>query len=118
MSALHYYILFEWIRRTRRTRVNNRKEEKKDSRGTYLADAIDEVAEEEAGGADEELLPDGPVRERHAEQPPPLLLLPVPAGGHGRPLLSASPSQRRHNTCLSLELDRPRREGGIDIPSN
>lgn len=33
-----------------------------------LADAINEISEEETRGADEELLPDGPLRQRNPEQ--------------------------------------------------
>lgn len=42
---------------------------------TDLTDAIDEVAEEEPRGADEELLPPGAIGERNTEQGPRLLLV-------------------------------------------
>jgi len=56
----------------------------------HLADAIDEVAEEEDRGADEELLPPGAVREGQAEERPPLLL----PSGHGE---APHPSKSKEN---------------------
>jgi hypothetical protein len=61
--------------------------ERRRTRRAHLADAIDEVAEEEARGADQELLPPGPVREAHAEERPPLLL----RSGHGAGASSSFP---------------------------
>jgi len=72
-----YSNLSERRRRRRRKRV-------------HLADAIDEVAEEEARGADEELLPPGAVREGQAEERPPLLL----PSGHGE---APHPSKSKEN---------------------
>lgn len=59
------------------------REEKEDDGGrSHLADAIDKVAEEESAGADEELVPPGAVRQRHAEEAPPLFL-PRGTSSHG-----------------------------------
>ena len=54
MTQFRLYSNLSERRRRRRKRV-------------HLADAIDEVAEEEARGADEELLPPGAVREGDAQ---------------------------------------------------
>ena len=67
--------------------------------GGHLADAIDEVAEEEARGADEELLPPGAVREGDAEERPTLLL----RSGHG--------------ASVSLSKERRMKEGSGQWPA-
>lgn len=46
--------------------------------GGYLADAVDQVPEEEARGTDEELLPFRPFRQPYSEQGPSLLLPSLP----------------------------------------
>lgn len=70
-------------------------------RGSHLADAIDKVAEEEARGADQELLPPGPVCQRHTKQSPPLLL---PSGHGSSSSLSPPRTPTLQHRYLSLKI--------------